>query len=124
MNFSKPEFVMTFKNLHRSCHKIKTSVQKCFCAQPDCAQEDCGRQAMPLSAQRQGGPLRICRIEGGRKLCAEMAAIGLYPGREAELLCPECGGQCLLKVEGSTLSLGKSASESILVTSAAAGEAR
>lgn len=110
---------MTFENLHRSCHKIKTSVAKSFRAQPDG-----GRQEEPLSAQRQGGPLRICRINGNRKLCAEMAAIGLYPGREAELLHPECGGQCLLKVEGCTLCLDKNTSDGILVTSAAAAEAR
>lgn len=105
---------MTFKNLHSSCHKIKTSIGKCLGPRPDC--RDC--QITPLAAQRQCGPLRICRIEGERGLCAKMAAMGLYPGCQAELLHPECGGQCLLKVEGGTLCLDKSASENILVTSA------
>jgi len=110
---------MTFKDLHCSCRKIKTSFRRCFRSRLD----RCQRQAMPLSAQRQGGPLRICRIKGDRGLCARMAAMGLYPGREAELIHPECGGQCLLKIEGGTLCLDKSASEGILVTSAV-GDAR
>ncbi|HBT96577.1 MAG TPA: hypothetical protein DEB25_02505 [Desulfobulbaceae bacterium] len=103
---------MTFKGLHCSCHKIKTSFQRCFHSRLNHQQEK------PLSAQRQGGPLRICRIEGDRGLCAKMAAMGLYPGSEAELIHPVCGGQCLLKIEGGTLCLDKSASEGILVTSA------
>ena len=106
---------MTFKNLRGSCHKIKTSVGECFCPQSVRDQN----KATPLSAQRQGGPLRICRIEGDRGLCAKMAAMGLYPGREAELIHPECGGQCLLKTEDCTLCLDKSTCERILVTSAA-----
>jgi len=46
-----------------------------------------------------------------------MASIGVYPGKEAELLCPENGAQCLLKLHGSTLSLDKDTSKNIIVTS-------
>jgi len=106
---------MTLKDLRRSCHKIQTSVRRCFHSRSDSNQP----QAAPLSAQRRVGPLRICRIEGDRKLCAKMAAMGLYPGREAELIHPECGGQCLLKTEDCTFCLDKSTCERILVTSAA-----
>jgi len=104
---------MTLKKLRHSCHKIRTSVRRCFRLQPDVNKS----QEEPLSAQRQGGPLYICRIEGDRRLCAKMAAMGLYPGREAELIHPECGGQCLLKIEDCTLCLDKSTSECILVAS-------
>ncbi|MDR0477072.1 MAG: ferrous iron transport protein A [Desulfobulbaceae bacterium] len=101
---------MTLKNLRHFCKKIQA--RKCFC--PPAASPQ--RQEMPLSDQRQGGPLRICRIEGDRGLCAKMAAMGLYPGRDAELIHPECGGQCLLKIEDCTLCLDKSTSERIVVT--------
>jgi Fe2+ transport system protein FeoA len=45
-----------------------------------------------------------------------MASMGVYPGIEADLICPENGGQCILKIQGSTLSLDKSVSENILVS--------
>ncbi len=45
-----------------------------------------------------------------------MASMGVYPGIEADLICPESGGQCILKIQGSTLSLDKSVSENILVS--------
>jgi len=106
---------MTLKNLRRSCQELQTQVKRRFRPPASCPQ----RQEAPLSDQRQGGPLRICRIEGDRGLCAKMAAMGLYPGREAELIHPECGGQCLLKIEDCTLCLDKSTSECIVVTNAA-----
>lgn len=103
---------MTIKDLHCACHKLQTSIKRCFWRRAEYRE---GR-AEPLSAQRQGGPLRIRRIEGDRKLCAKMAAMGLYPGREAELIHPECAGKCLLKIEDCTLCLDKSTSECILVS--------
>jgi ferrous iron transport protein A len=47
-----------------------------------------------------------------------MAAMGIYPGVEIELLCGGCGCPCLVRVHGGTLSLGAGVSEKILVTSA------
>ena len=105
---------MTIKDLWQSRDKIQTSIKRYFCPRLDCREQ----RTEPLSAQSQSGPLRICRIEGDRRLCAKMAAMGLYPGREAELIHPECGGQCLLKIEDCTLCLDKSISECILVTNA------
>ncbi len=46
-----------------------------------------------------------------------MAAMGLYPGVEADVLCSETGSQCLLKINGGTISLGPDVSDNILVTS-------
>jgi hypothetical protein len=45
-----------------------------------------------------------------------MASLGVYPGEEAELLCPENGAQCLLKLQGTTLSLDSHTTKNILVT--------
>jgi ferrous iron transport protein A len=75
----------------------------------------CG--ALPLCEAKTGNRLKVTCIEGGRKLCARMAAMGIYPGAEVELLCAGCGSPCLIRVHGSTLSLGAGISEKILVTS-------
>jgi Fe2+ transport system protein FeoA len=84
----------------------------------DCVQPSpCPRQTIPLSESSHSGRVRICKITGDRKLCARMASIGVYPGNEAELLCPENGSQCLLKLQGATLSLDSNTSKNILVTS-------
>jgi len=45
-----------------------------------------------------------------------MASMGVYPGIEAELICPENGSQCILKVQGGTISLDSSVSDNILVS--------
>jgi hypothetical protein len=45
-----------------------------------------------------------------------MASLGLYPGIEAEILCPEGGSQCLLKIQGGTISLDRTVTANILVS--------
>jgi len=46
-----------------------------------------------------------------------MASLGVIPGEEAELLCPQNGSQCLLKIHGGTLSLDQLTSSNIIVQS-------
>ena len=46
-----------------------------------------------------------------------MASLGVIPGEEAELLCPQGGSQCLLKIHGGTLSLDQLTSNNIIVQS-------
>lgn len=74
------------------------------------------QQATPLSARCRAGKVRVCKVTGDRKLCAKIAALGLYPGSEAELICPENGHQCVVKVHGGNICLDRSISENILVT--------
>lgn len=69
-----------------------------------------------LSHARAGHKFRVAGIDGGRGLCARMAAMGIYPGVEMEVLCAGCGSPCLVKVNGGTLSLGAGVSDQILVT--------
>jgi hypothetical protein len=45
-----------------------------------------------------------------------MAAMGLTPGTEAEILCPENGSQCILKIHGGTVCLDHSICRNILVS--------
>jgi ferrous iron transport protein A len=74
--------------------------------------------AVALSNARVGGRFKVAGIEGGRHLCARMAAMGIYPGVEMEVVCAGCNCPCLVRVRGCTLSLGAGLSEKILVTSA------
>ncbi len=103
---------MTFKDIDESCSALAGRFKACF-ANPGC-QEQIG----PLSRRHRGGRLKICKITGDRKLCARMASMGVYPGIEAELICPENGGQCMLKVQDGTICLDAAITENILVTKA------
>lgn len=51
-------------------------------------------------------------------MCARMAAMGIYPGVEMEVVCAGCNCPCMVRVHGCTLSLGAGMSNKILVTSA------
>ncbi|HQN19375.1 MAG TPA: FeoA family protein [Syntrophobacteraceae bacterium] len=74
--------------------------------------------ALPLSNTSAGQRCRVAGIEGGRHLCARLAAMGIYPGVEVEVVCAGCNCPCLVRVHGCTLSLGCGLSNKILVTSA------
>lgn len=73
--------------------------------------------ALPLCKAKAGSRFKVSGIRGGRQLCARMAALGIYPGVEMELLCEGCGSPCVVRVHGGTLSLGAGVSEKIFVTS-------
>jgi len=74
--------------------------------------------ALLLSDARAGQRCKVAGIEGGRHLCARMAAMGIYRGVEMEVVCAGCNCPCLVRVHGCTLSLGSGLSNKILVTSA------
>jgi Fe2+ transport system protein FeoA len=61
--------------------------------------------------------VKVCKVTGDRKICARMASMGLYPGVEADIICSESGSQCLLKINGGTISLDSDVSDNIFVTS-------
>ena len=70
----------------------------------------------PLCEVKSCGRLKVSGINGGRQVCARMAAMGIYPGAELEMLCSGCGAPCLVRIHGGTLSIGAGISEKILVT--------
>jgi hypothetical protein len=45
-----------------------------------------------------------------------MASLGVYPGVEADIISAKNGSQCILKVNGGTISLDSEVSNDILVT--------
>jgi len=102
--------IMTFKMLNRKYFCLADKVKNCA------KQTPCPKHVAPLSESCRSGRLKICKITGDRKLCARMASLGVYPGEEVELLCPENGSQCLLKLQGTTLSLDSNTTKNIMVT--------
>lgn len=68
----------------------------------------------PLCKAKAGKRLKVACVDGERSLCARMAALGIYPGAEMQVLCSGC-----VRVNGGTLSLGKDVSDKILVTTSA-----
>jgi len=62
--------------------------------------------------------LKVCRVGGGRGICARMAALGIFPGQEVELVCAAGQSRCLVRLNGSTVSLGDGAAKNILVKAA------
>ncbi|MCL1981305.1 MAG: ferrous iron transport protein A [Proteobacteria bacterium] len=61
------------------------------------------------------GRMRVCAVTGDRQTCAHMATLGVLPGSELELLCKGSGEQCMIKVNGGTISLDAPTAASILV---------
>jgi len=101
---------MTLKDLNNKCSCLTEKLQKCT------RNGTCDHHG-PLSESCRAGKIKICKITGDRKLCARMASLGVLPGEEAELICPQTGSQCLLKIHGGTLSLDQSTSNKIIVQS-------
>ncbi len=102
---------MTLKELNNKCGCFAKRIQQCTKG------EQCKMHHGPLSENCRAGKIKICKVTGDRKLCARMASLGVLPGQEAELLCPQKGSQCLLKIHGGTLSLDKVTSNNIIVQS-------
>jgi ferrous iron transport protein A len=88
---------------------------KCRCGLENALSVDGDLWTLPLAEASPGRRVKVKKISGGRRLCARMAALGIYPGAELELLCSGCDSPCVVKVRGGTLSLGKGVSEKILV---------
>ncbi len=101
---------MDLRDLHHGCHCLANRVRNCW------GKEKCSESVAPLSQKGRTGRIRIRKVTGDRRLCARMASMGVYPGIEAEVICPENGSQCILKIEGGTISLDNSVSDNILVT--------
>lgn len=94
-------------------HRLSGSRRKSTTAHQPAAQA-----AQPLSECRGCSRVKVCRISGDRGVCGRMASLGVLPGAVLELLCPACGcrrQQCMVKINGGTLSLDGPAAASIFV---------
>jgi len=102
---------MTKNHPDISCHCLQGSDKHCFLRE-----KACPVNARPLSETCCNGRVKVCKISGDRKNCARMANLGVLPGTEMELLCPHQGRQCMIKVNGGTISLDSTAAANIFVT--------
>lgn len=97
------------KGRHHICG-FTSKVRNCFCKSP------CNKKESRLSQNDHCRKVKVCKITGDRKICARMASLGLYPGVEADVICSQHGNQCMLKVNGGTISLDSNISDNIYVT--------
>lgn len=99
----------TNNNGNGCCWREK--LKRCFHS-PSCA-----NSATPLSKRGRCGRVKICKVIGDRALCGRFAALGVYPGAEADIISSDVGSCHILKVKGGTVSLGADISDNIIVTS-------
>ncbi|MEN8190785.1 MAG: ferrous iron transport protein A [Thermodesulfobacteriota bacterium] len=102
---------MTKKMFHKKYCCLADKVKGCLGRKENC------NGIEPLSETFRSGKVKICKVTGDRKLCSRMASLGVLPGHEAEIICPEKGSNCLLKIHGGTLSLDHHTTKNILVSS-------
>ncbi len=102
---------MKFKKFHKNCNCFTDNLKKhCFKGR------NCDEEVVPLSRQSKCGRFKVCKIKGDRKHCARMASLGLLPGEEMEIICPENGSLCVVRVRGGSITLDNDTSDKILIT--------
>jgi Fe2+ transport system protein FeoA len=62
---------------------------------------------MPLAMVEAGARVRLIAVESGRDLQGRLAAMGLVPGVEIEVLRNSLGGPFIIGVKGSRIILGR-----------------
>jgi ferrous iron transport protein A len=104
---------MTKEPAEASCLLLSDIQTQCL------RRKKCGNRAAqagtPLPETCCNSRLRVCAINGDRHICAKMAHLGVLPGSELELLCKGGGQQCMIKVNGGTISLDAPTAANILV---------
>jgi Fe2+ transport system protein FeoA len=72
---------------------------------------------MPLTHVTQGARAVLKSIDGGRQLRGRLAALGLLPGAEVEVVQNSGQGPFVVAVRGSRIVLGRGMAARILVES-------
>ncbi len=72
---------------------------------------------MPLTYVTEGARAVLKSIDGGRQLRGRLAALGLLPGAEVEVVQNSGHGPFVLAVRGSRIVLGRGMAARILVES-------
>ncbi len=70
----------------------------------------------PLPQNCCHSKLKVCSVNGDRRTCARMAHLGVLPGSELELICKNGGEQCMIKINGGTISIDAPTAASIMVS--------
>jgi len=72
--------------------------------------------AMPLAIVQAGRRVRLVAVDAGHGLQGRLAAMGLVPGVEIEVLRNSMHGPFLVEVKGSRIMLGRGMAQKIIVT--------
>ena len=70
---------------------------------------------MPLTIVQVGRRVRLVAVAAGRGLQSRLAAMGLVPGVEIEVLRNSQHGPFLIAVKGSRIMLGRGMAQKIVV---------
>jgi ferrous iron transport protein A len=70
---------------------------------------------MPLTIVQAGRRVRVLAVEAGHGLQGRLAAMGLIPGVEIEVLQNTMKGPFLISVKGSRIMLGRGMAQKIMV---------
>jgi Fe2+ transport system protein FeoA len=70
---------------------------------------------MPLTKVREGNKAVLQSVEGGRHLRSRLAALGLLPGAELEVIQNSGQGPFVVAVRGSRIVIGRGMAERIAV---------
>ncbi len=70
---------------------------------------------MPLSMVSAGNRVRLVGVHAGRGLQGRLAALGLVPGVEIEVVSKALRGPCVLAVKGSRVMIGRGMAHKIMV---------
>ena len=71
---------------------------------------------MPLAIVQAGRRVRLIAVDAGHGLQGRLAATGLVPGVEIEVLRNSMHGPFLVEVKGSRIMLGRGMAHKIIVT--------
>ena len=70
---------------------------------------------IPLAMVRPGCRTRLVAVRGGRGIVQRLAAMGLVPGVEIEVVSTNGAGPMVIKVMESRVMLGRSMTQKIVV---------
>jgi Fe2+ transport system protein FeoA len=70
---------------------------------------------MPLTMVHEGGTAVLRSVEGGRQLKGRLAALGLLPGAELEVIQNSGNGPFVIAVKGSRIVIGRGMAAKISV---------
>lgn len=70
---------------------------------------------MPLLIVQVGRRVRLVSVNGCGGMSARLAAMGLVPGVEIEMLGNSFGGPCLIGLKGNRIMLGRGMAQKIVV---------
>jgi ferrous iron transport protein A len=70
---------------------------------------------MPLTMINEGGKAVLRSVEGGRQLKGRLAALGLLPGAELEVIQNSGNGPFVIAVKGSRIVIGRGMAAKISV---------